>query len=183
MKSKALNFFLFLLLMAAGYYTAIFFDTLRPVFTPASPAPVFAFTDINGKEQKLEDYRGKVIILNFWASWCPPCVAEFPHLVEAAAKHKDKAVLIALSSDLKHEDMTRFLDAMTARGHDWEESNIIMALDENQAITAGLYGTSKLPETIIITPDLMVYDRLIGASWSARDLDALIVGAAAKTTP
>jgi peroxiredoxin len=58
--------------------------TWEPAFTPwrGKPAPDFTLTDINGKSHKLSDYRGKDVLLIFWATWCPPCRVEIPHLKE-----------------------------------------------------------------------------------------------------
>jgi len=52
------------------------------------------FKDMNGAEVRLADYKGKVILLNVWATWCGPCELEIPELVEAYAKYKDKGVVI-----------------------------------------------------------------------------------------
>ena len=58
------------------------------------PAPDLTLTDINGNKFKLSDYRGKVVILNFWAVWCPPCRVEIPHLVSLYDKYKDNGLVI-----------------------------------------------------------------------------------------
>jgi cytochrome c biogenesis protein CcmG/thiol:disulfide interchange protein DsbE len=64
------------------------------------PAPDFVLRDLQGKDIKLADYKGKVLILNFWATWCPPCRAEIPDFVEAYAANKDKGLeILGLSVD------------------------------------------------------------------------------------
>lgn len=52
---------------------------------PGDPAPAFRITDLHGQPRTLEEFRGKLLLVNFWASWCAPCVAEIPLLVEAQA--------------------------------------------------------------------------------------------------
>lgn len=64
------------------------------------PAPDFALTDIDGKPQKLSDYRGKDVILVFWATWCGPCKLEVPHLKELRDGYsKDKLAILAISNE------------------------------------------------------------------------------------
>lgn len=58
------------------------------------PAPDFTLIDIFGSEKRLSDFRGKVIILDFWATWCPPCRAEIPHFIELYNEYKDDGVEI-----------------------------------------------------------------------------------------
>lgn len=148
--------------------------------TIANEIPDFTFTDINGKTHTASDYKGKIIILNFWASWCAPCIKEFPNLMTAAKQHKDNVILIALSSDLEETAITRFIARMknkeSFKGLDFNADNILIALDENQAITSGKFQTFKLPETIIIDQKLNMRHKLIGADWSLNDLNSMIEG-------
>lgn len=69
--------------------------TIRFVGNP-EPAPEFKLTSLEGKAFSLADYKGKVILLNFWASWCGPCRAEIPDLVELQNKYKDRLQIIGL---------------------------------------------------------------------------------------
>ena len=63
-------------------------------------APDFTLTDIAGKQHKLSDYQGKDVILVFWATWCPPCRMEFPHLIELRKTvGEDKLVILAISNE------------------------------------------------------------------------------------
>lgn len=64
------------------------------------PAPDFTLTDLNGQTISLADFEGKVIFLNFWATWCPPCRQEIPGFIEIYEKYKDKGmVIIGISVD------------------------------------------------------------------------------------
>ena len=66
----------------------------------SSVAPDFRVTDLTGKTISLSDYRGKVLFLNFWATWCPPCRAEIPDFVEAYAEQKANGLeILGISVD------------------------------------------------------------------------------------
>jgi len=137
--------------------------------------PNFTFTDINGKTHSASDYKGKIIILNFWASWCAPCIKEFPNLLYVAKTYNKDTVLIALSSDLNETAIQSFIKKMqTTQNLDFSADNILVALDENQEITAKKFSTFKLPETIIIDREFKIRNKLIGADWSTQDLSDII---------
>ena len=74
--------------------------TWGPAFEPwlGRPAPDFSLTDLTGKQHKLSDYRGKDVMLIFWASWCSPCRMEIPHLIELRKTiGQDKLAMLAIS--------------------------------------------------------------------------------------
>lgn len=74
------------------------YSTITPAFAtvPSNdrPAPNFELPDVNGKKVRLSDFKGKIIILDFWATWCPPCRAEIPGFIELYNKYKDKGVVV-----------------------------------------------------------------------------------------
>ena len=73
-------------------------------------APGFSGKNIDGKEINLSDYRGKVVLLDFWASWCVPCREEFPFLVKFYQEHqKGDFIVLAVNIDDKEENMRSFL--------------------------------------------------------------------------
>jgi thiol-disulfide isomerase/thioredoxin len=79
---------------------------IRFVREPES-APGFKLKDLDGKEFKLEDFRGKVVLLNFWATWCGPCRAEIPSLVELQKRYKDQLQVIGLAVDEDDDNYVR----------------------------------------------------------------------------
>jgi peroxiredoxin len=71
-----------------------------PSTTGGKPAPAFTLQDLNGKSISLSDFRGKVVILDFWATWCPPCVREIPHFIELYEQYKDRGfAMVGISLD------------------------------------------------------------------------------------
>ena len=137
----------------------------------ANPAPDFAFTDTRGTAQNLSDHQGKIVILNFWASWCAPCLKEFPHFLSAVQDYPEDIVFIGASSDFNADAMTRFTDEMKREyAGAMAQENMIIFHDENQAITLDLFQTLRLPETILIDRNGGMVKKIIGAEWTYDDL-------------
>jgi cytochrome c biogenesis protein CcmG/thiol:disulfide interchange protein DsbE len=192
MRTALMNSVLLLAVAAAGYGLTMYWDGAtriseapiihQPVLPleaiePGISAPDFEIKDLIGDRHKLSNFRGRVVVLNFWATWCPPCVVEFPLLLQAAAEDPENVVVMALSADLEEAPIHRFLEKIKAD----LGTNMIIALDENQQIARGLYRSYKLPETYVIGEDGFLTAKLIGAHWKIEDLRALID--AAKKQP
>lgn len=124
-------------------------------------APDFEFRSLSGKSYSLSDFRGKVIVLNFWASWCAPCLVEFPQMLDLASLKKDKTVFLFISVDAEKENMNRFLKKL---GKSVDQKNVIIAHDPDKSISQTLFQTYKLPETILIDSDFKMQDKIVGAS-------------------
>lgn len=129
---------LFSLILLSGCYGGT-----RPVRI-GKPAPDFVVQD-SERRVTLSQFKGQVVVLNFWASWCPPCVAETPSLVRMHQKLKDKGVVVvAISADEDEGAYHRFINKY---GMDF-----VTVRDPSTKIQR-LYGTIQLPETYIIDRD------------------------------
>lgn len=177
-----LNLALLVLLGALSYGLTVQLDHQPPpiIMQPDAPLenvdegqslPDFTVKTHDGKTIRAHDFAGKVIVLNFWASWCAPCVKEFPVLLQAAADHPDEMVLIALSSDIDAASMNQFLQKQNLQ---IDAPNVFIALDDQDNLTQSVFQTYKLPETIIIDPQLKMRHKLIGADWDYETLATLI---------
>jgi cytochrome c biogenesis protein CcmG, thiol:disulfide interchange protein DsbE len=131
-------------------------------------APDFAIQD-SSKAVALHDLKGQVVVLNFWATWCPPCIEEMPSLVEMQRKLKDKGVkVLAVSIDVDQTAYEKFLkdhgvDLLTVRDPDQKASTI--------------YGSFKWPETYIIDRNGVVRRKFIGpVDWTHPEIQSYIAG-------
>jgi len=135
-----------------------------------TPAPAFALADLDGKPVRLSDLHGRPVVVNFWASWCAPCVEEFPLLRAALATHGDSGLAII---GIVYRDRSEAARAFMARmGATWPA-----AMDPGETV-ARQYGILSPPESYFIGRDGIVAGRQIG-QLSAADLDrqlSLILG-------
>ena len=119
-----------------------------------TPAPDFTVQD-SDRKVSLDEFRGKVVVLNFWATWCPPCIEEMPSLVEMQQKMKARGVeVFAVSVDADQSAYQSFLKAHNV--------NLLTVRDPDQK-SNNLYGTFKFPETYIIDRKGVLRRKFIGA--------------------
>ena len=117
-------------------------------------APGFTVQD-SDRSVTLSQFKGQVVVLNFWATWCPPCVEELPSLVQMQQRMKSRGVtVLAVSVDADENAYRRFL-----KDHN---VNLLSVRDPDQK-SAGLYGTFKFPETYIVDRNGVVRRKFIGA--------------------
>jgi peroxiredoxin len=106
--------------------------------------PDFSAKDISGRTVKLSDLKGKVVLLDFWATWCPPCRVEIPNLLEIFRKFKDKDfILVSVSLD---RDLQAARQFVKDKGMNWVH---IIDSEAGQAI-ATLYQVEYIPATFVI---------------------------------
>ncbi|MDP7142836.1 MAG: redoxin family protein [Alphaproteobacteria bacterium] len=126
---------------------------------------------LEGGQAALEDYRGRIVFVNFWASWCAPCLVEFPDLVALAEKHAENMTLIFVSNDLSRaaidKGLAKFDD--TTRASLDSADNIVMAWDKDMDVTNRVFGTYNLPETYVIDREGRLCRKIVGVVDTAAD--------------
>jgi len=129
-------------------------------------APDFELTDLSGARIRLSDFRGKVVLLNFWATWCPPCVREIPDLIAIREEvGPDRVEVLGVSLDRKGRDVV--VDFVEARGMTYP-----VAIDT--AGVAGLYGgVTSIPTTFVIDAEGRIAQSFVGAPSKAGFLAAV----------
>ena len=119
-------------------------------------APDFTVPLYGGGEFHLWENRGKVTVLNFWATWCTPCVAELPYFDRLAEEIGDQVNVLAIHSNLVTEDVAAWLEKA---GY----AHLPMALDESGEILASLGVSTMLPVTVILDAEGKVYYNAVGS--------------------
>ncbi|MBI1940902.1 MAG: TlpA family protein disulfide reductase [Acidobacteria bacterium] len=118
-------------------------------------APDFTLPTLRGDSLRLSDYRRQVVVLNFWATWCPPCVEETPSLNKFAGEMTGQGVaVLSVSVDEDTKALEEFVSKYNL--------TFPVARDPEQAVTSR-YGTFKFPETYILDEDGRIADKFIGA--------------------
>ncbi|MDP3789100.1 MAG: TlpA disulfide reductase family protein [Candidatus Omnitrophota bacterium] len=124
--------------------------------TTSKKAPDFSLQDINGKTVRLSDYSGKVIILNFFATWCPPCREEIPDFIELVnTTDKERFVIIGISVEKGDEGTVRKFAAA-------KKINYPVLVDDG--LVSKTYGPiSSIPTTFIIDRNGNITEKIIGS--------------------
>ncbi len=122
---------------------------------PVDKAPDFTLRDINGEEFNLYENIGKVIIINFWDTWCPPCRAEIPSFIDLYSKYKDKGVLIiGIALAMKGEKIVKSFV---------EEYKInYPVLIASKKVIEDYGGITGIPTTFILNKKGEIAQKLVG---------------------
>ena len=138
-------------------------QTLSAVSKPVA-APAFELTDLDGQPHKLTDYLGKVVVLNFWATWCPPCREEMPSMQRGWEKVRDEDIVF-LGVNVGEDADTVFLFLA-------DYSVDFPLLLDKDATVIEQYPVTGLPTTYIIDPQGRITHRAVGGR--AWDDEALL---------
>ena len=116
--------------------------------------PAFAMTDLDGRTISSDSLKGKVVLINFWATWCGPCVVEIPDLVKLQAKYRDQLVVIGVSEDENGEALVRKFAADKQINYP-----LVMSTPELQALFPGVVA---LPTTFALDRNGKMVQKHVG---------------------
>jgi peroxiredoxin len=136
------------------------------------PAPDFTLKDADGRTVRLSDYRGKVVLLNFWATWCGPCKIEIPWFIELEKENKDRGfAVLGVSMDEDGWDAIRpFLAALRVN---------YRTLLGNDMVAQQFGGVDALPTTFVIDREGRIASTHVGLASKSdyeEDVEALLAG-------
>jgi thiol-disulfide isomerase/thioredoxin len=159
--------FVVALMLYVGYHKARRSGgSLTTRLTQSSPAPDFSLESLDGKTTHLSDFRGKAVLLNFWATWCGPCKIEMPWFVDFQKQYGSQGLQIigVAMDDASKEDIGKFAKDMGVN---------YPILIGKEAVGDQYGGIPGLPETFLIARDGKIVDKIIGLRGKAEIEDAI----------
>ncbi|MDJ0849629.1 MAG: TlpA disulfide reductase family protein [Myxococcota bacterium] len=150
----------FAVVVGAGFALFEFGDAARPVGR-GTPAPAFSLPRVDGSGRvSLDELRGKVVLVNFWATWCKPCEDEMPAMERLYRRLAGQGFeLVAISVDEDGEAVRRFRERYGL--------TFTILLDPERS-AARAYQTFRFPESLLVGPDGVVVERYVGEKrWDA----------------
>ena len=116
----------------------------------------FTIETFEGEKIQLSSLKGKIVILSFWATWCEPCVEEFPSFIKLLDSFPEKIVLVAISHDYEKKDVKEFVSAF--KGY---RQNLILTMDPKKQLSKA-FGVDRLPEGFVFSADGKLLKKIIG---------------------
>jgi thiol-disulfide isomerase/thioredoxin len=140
--------------------------SLRSRITKSSPAPDFSLESLDGKTMRLSDFRGKAVLLNFWATWCGPCKIEMPWFVDLQNQYGSQGLQIVgvAMDDASKQDIAKFAKDMGVN---------YPILIGKESVGDQYGGIPALPESFLIARDGKIVDKIIGLMGKAEIEDAI----------
>lgn len=126
------------------------------------PAPSFTLNDLEGRPVSLADYKGKVVLLNFWATWCEPCKKEMPEIQAAYEQYKDQGFVVLGINFGENPDPT-----VSFVHHGRLTFPVLL---DRRANIAERYGVINLPVTFFINGDGIIRERVFGGTLTAEGI-------------
>jgi peroxiredoxin len=136
---------------------------IRPL-QEGRPAPGFSFPDLEGRKVSLSDFRGKVVLVNIWATWCPPCRDEMPSMQKLYENFRGEHFeMLAVSIDADgHEAVAPFIQKLNLT---------FPVLLDLKGKTKGLYRITGVPESFIVDKEGILVNKVIGPmDWSSQQV-------------
>lgn len=144
---------------------------LKPHYAAANRrAPDFTLPDLDGRPVRLSDFRGQVVILNFWSKSCPPCLEEMPSLAELGHElaYRDDVVLVTVTTDESAEDARATLSSVLGEFMVKGRPPFVVLVDSGAEVVAERFGTKLYPETWFVDGRGVIRARVDGArDWSS----------------
>ncbi len=131
-------------------------STLRLNQLEKEGVPDFTLPDLAGQPVSLHQFAGRPVLVNLWASWCSPCVKEFPSLKHLVEHFSGKLVVLAVSHDHSRDDLDSFIRTFGKVPKDF-----VIVWDKDRK-TSELFGTDQLPETYILTREHRLVRKVAG---------------------
>lgn len=128
-------------------------NLIRFVKNP-DPAPALKINDLDGKPISLDELKGKIVLLNFWATWCGPCRAEIPDLIDLQKKYKHQFAIVALATDEDDSDLVKKFSQKAGINY-----RVGMSTDELREAYGGI---PALPTSFVIDPQGRVVQKHVG---------------------
>ena len=146
-------------------------QTPNPEIMLGSPAPDFTLNSLTGESVSLKDLKGKIVVLDFWATWCRPCRMYMPDVIAVTEEYKDKdVVLYAVNQGDPKDAVAKFVELTKLN------ANILLDIDRK---VGSEYFVSSIPQTVIIGKDGTVQSVHIGAGKKSelkKELETLASG-------
>lgn len=154
------------LLLAVAFVGVIDWNLRDTTVHEGDRAPAFSIRSDQGRSMSPDSFGGKVLVLNFWASWCPPCITETPSLSAFERKYSDRGVVVlGVSIDKNADKYQRFIKRFQIPFETYRDP---------EAVISGDYGTFQIPETYVIKNGRILRKYISDQNWMSDDVDHYI---------
>jgi len=142
-----INIFIITAILLGGIIVTLLIDKQSVKETNHRNLPDIEFTLLDGTKKNLSEFNDKPVIVHFWATWCAPCIIEYPNLMKMAKKQKNDVFVITVAVQNDEDQVNSFFQKNKIS----TIPNVAIALDKNWRISKSIFGTTKLPESFLIS--------------------------------